>query len=121
MSVLVFKMFAISLGLTLILELFIFACVQRSLNRKTACLVLLINLLTNPAAVWCVWVAGMLMAANTVWIVEILVEAVVFCVEAGIYVKFAQKENWNMKRPVLTACAANMVSWGAGLIGSLNL
>lgn len=121
MSVYVLKMFVISLVLTLALELAVFACMQRSLSHKTIWLVVLINLLTNPAAVWCVWVAGMLMAANTVWIVEILVEAVVFCVEAGIYVKFAQNENWNMKRPVLTACVANMVSWGAGLVWPLNL
>ena len=121
MSLYVLKMFVVSLAFTLVLELVVFICVQRSVTRKTAWLVVLVNLLTNPAAVWCVWVAGMLMAANTVWIVEILVEAVVFCVEAGLYVKFAQKENWNMKRPVLTACAANMVSWGAGVVWSLNL
>lgn len=116
MSLYVLKMFVVSLALTLVLELVVFVCVQRSITRKTAWLVVLVNLLTNPAAVWCVWVAGMLLSLRIVWVVEMLVEAVVFCVEARIYVMFAKKADWNMKRPVLTACVANMVSWGAGIM-----
>lgn len=116
MSVYVLKMFVISLVLTLALELAVFACVQRSLTLKTAWLVVLVNLLTNPAAVWIVWVASLFWGAGTARIVEVLVEALVFCTEAWIYLMFSREAAWNIKRPILTACVVNMVSWGIGLI-----
>ena len=53
-------------------------------------LVILVNVLTNPPAV--------------------------VIVEARVYGSFAEKEQWQMRRPVLTAVTANVCSWLLGIL-----
>ena len=85
-------------------------------KRKEMSLVVLVNLLTNPAVVWTLQVAGMFFYPPVIWGIEIAAEVLVIVVEALVYLKFSKEENWNIKRPVLLAVAANIASWGIGLL-----
>ena len=85
-------------------------------KRKEMSLVVLVNLLTNPAVVWTLRMAGMLFYPPVIWGIEIAAELLVIVVEALVYLNFSKEENWNIKRPVLLAVAANIASWGVGLL-----
>ncbi len=87
-----------------------------SRKQKEISLVVLVNLLTNPAVVWTLRMAGMFFYPPVIWVIEILAELLVIVVEALVYLKFSKEENWNIKRPVLLAVAANIASWGIGLL-----
>ena len=109
MSRYILEMFGISLGLTLLIELPIgFAMGMR--GKKHILLMILINVLTNPAAVLLCWLG----------VPQIPVEIGVFLVEAGVYYWFSRDENWNIKHPVLLALVANLVSWGSGILIQLG-
>ena len=78
MSRYILEMFGISLGLTLLIELPIgFAMGMR--EKKHILLMILINVLTNPAAVLLCWLG----------VAQIPVEIAVFVVEAGVYYWFS--------------------------------
>ncbi len=85
-------------------------------KRKEISLVVLVNLLTNPAVVWILRMAGMFFYPPVIWGIEILAELLVIVVEALVYLRFAKEECWNIKRPVLLAVAANIASWGIGIL-----
>ena len=85
-------------------------------KRKEISLVVLVNLLTNPAVVWGLQVAGMFFYPPVIWGIEIAAEVLVIVVEALVYLKFSKEESWNIKRPALLAVAANVTSWGIGLL-----
>lgn len=93
-------LFGISLGLTLLFELAVALCFGLG-SRDRLILVILANILTNPAAVWLHWAVG---------IPQIPIEIVVVLTEYYVYRKFY------IPRPLLFSLAANGVSWGLGLI-----
>lgn len=112
----VIKMFGISLLLTLIIELIVACFMKVRMQEETVRLILLVNLLTNPAAVLIVWLSRICFSPAVGYLVQIPVEAAVIFVEARIYRYFVQKEGWNIKRPVLLAVISNLVSWLIGAV-----
>lgn len=99
------EMFAGSLLLTLILELPIAWCMGLR-SRRLLLLVLLVNILTNPAAVLIHWLG----------IPQVPIEAVVIAVEAAVYCYFSHDNKWEIPHPVLLALVANSVSWVLGVL-----
>jgi len=95
------KMFGISLLLTLAIELLI-ALIWGIRGRRKILLVLLVNILTNPAAVLLCWLG----------IPQLPVELAVVLTEALIY----KDPAWNIRRPVLLAVVCNAISWGTGIL-----
>ena len=105
----ILEMFGISLGLTLLIELPIgFAMGMRGM--KHFWLMILINVLTTPAAVLVCWLGAPQMP----------VEIVVFLVEAGIYYWFSKDERFTIKHPILLALLANLISWASGILIQLG-
>lgn len=103
------KMFGISLGLTLVIELSI-GYLMGMRKRKHILLMVLVNILTNPAAVLACWLGA----------AEIPVEIVVFLAETGVYCWFSKDESWDIKHPVLLALIANFISWTSGILIQLG-
>ena len=102
-------MFGISLGLTLLIELPVgFAMGMR--GKKHILLMILVNILTNPAAVLLCWLG----------VAQIPVEIAVFLVEAGIYYWFSKDEGFTIKHPILLALWANLISWTSGILIQLG-
>lgn len=99
------KMFGGSLLLTLILELPI-ARLMGLRGGKHTVLAVLVNILTNPAAVLLCHLG----------VSQIPVELAVFAAEAGVYRWFSKDEGWDIPRPVMLAAIANGVSWIGGMI-----
>jgi hypothetical protein len=99
------KMFSISLLLTWIIELPVGWCLGLR-GKKNLVLMLLVNVLTNPAAVLACWLGAP----------QLPVELLVVAVEAGIYVWFSRDPAWKIPRPVLQGVAANAVSWITGIV-----
>jgi hypothetical protein len=109
------NMFAVSLGLTIILELFI--ALLWGLRSKTEFLiVILVNILTNPAAVLIVWLVSIYAPNCSRFFIQIPVELIVIAVESVIYLCFSTKSICRIKHPVLFALTANTASWGTGVI-----
>ena len=109
MSRYILEMFGISLGLTLLIELPIgFSMGMR--EKKHILLMILINVLTNPAAVLLCWLG----------VPQIPVEIAVFVVEAGVYYWFSKDDKWQIKHPVLLALLANLISWTSGILIQLG-
>ena len=102
-------MFGISLGLTLLIELPI-GFAMGMCEKKHILLMILINVLTNPAAVLLCWLG----------VPQIPVEIGVFLVEASVYYWFSRDESWNIKHPVLLALLANLISWTSGILIQLG-
>ena len=98
-------MFGISLLLTLVLELAIALCFGYRSKRMMA-LVILVNVLTNPAAVLLHWLG----------IGQLPIEFAVILVEGCIYLCFSKDENWKITHPVRFAVFANGISWGLGVL-----
>ncbi len=98
------EMFGISLGLTLAVELPI--CWALGLRRRRGVLLaVLVNILTNPAAVLLCWL-GMS---------RLLVELGVILLEALVYRWFSKNGNWNIPHPVRLSALANSASWLLGI------
>ena len=76
----------------------------------------MVNLLTNPAVVWSLQLAGMFFYPPVIWGIEVVAELLVIAVEVLVYLRFAKEEGWNIKRPALLAVTANLVSWGFGIL-----
>lgn len=96
----VLLIYGISFGLTLLIELPI--CYLWGLrSRSDLELAFLVNLLTNPAAVWLHTSAG---------VPQIPIEILVVIIECYVYRQF------KIKRPLLLSLLANGVSWGLGLV-----
>lgn len=98
-------MFGASLGLTLLIELPI-GMAMGLRRKKHLLLMILVNVLTNPAAVLLCWLG----------VPQIPVEIAVFLVEAGIYYWFSREESWNIQHPLWLSLAANLISWGSGVL-----
>ena len=99
------EMFSISLALTWLIELTV-AAILRLRDRKSMLLVLLVNLLTNPAAVLICHLG----------IPELPVELTVMAVEAFIYTSFSKDERWQITHPVILSVSANLIAWFAGIL-----
>lgn len=99
------EMFGISLLLTLVLELPVAYCFGYR-SAAQLLLVMLVNVLTNPAAVLLHWLG----------ISQFPIEIAVIFVEMGIYVWFSKDGKWNVPYPAFFAVAANCISWSTGLL-----
>ncbi len=107
--------FALSLGLTLGLELLI-ALLFRLRGRELV-LLLPVNLLTNPAAVYLNLLMSSLYPSVSALAWQLPLEALVVVVEGALYAKLAS----SLRKPWLFAVAANGFSYGVGRILSLIL
>ena len=92
-------MFAMSLGLTLLLE-YPVAWLLGLRGRRTGILFVLVNVLTNPAAV----------LLHLFGVSQIPIELAVVLVEWFVYRQFG------VKKPLLLSLSANVLSWGTGLV-----
>ena len=114
-------MFGVSLMITIIVELAVILSLKRlplhgKSRGKGILLVVLVNVLTNPPAVWLCWLAGLYMPKVPEIAVQLTVELAVVLVEACIYRSFAHKSQWEIDRPVRLAVTANVCSWLLGEI-----
>lgn len=113
-----FRMFGMSLALTIVIELAV-AWLSGMRRRKDMLLVALVNVLTNPSAVLCNWLCRLYLPDYRRAPVQLAIEAVVIITEALVYCGFAGDERWQIRKPVLFALAANGCSWLLGLLGTI--
>ena len=105
MTLYLLEMFAVSLILTLVLELTAGFCFGYR-RKKLLILVVLVNVLTNPPAVLLHWLG----------VPQIPIEIVVILIEALVYTWFSRDERWIVPKPVQFAIVGNCFSWGTGLL-----
>lgn len=115
MSDYILKMFGISLVLTIVLEIAVLFLLKES-SRRNVVLLLLVNVLTNPAAVFLSMIGNMLGGIGRELWFQIPIEIVVVMIEAGIYWVFSREKDWEIRHPILLAIVANMVSWLSGVV-----
>ena len=99
--------FAVSLGLTLLLELPVAYCWGLR-SRHDLTVAVLVNVLTNPAVV----LLNSLLSATPWWAVQLPLEAAAIAVEGFCYRHCGE----NIRRPYLLSLCANCISYGAGLV-----
>lgn len=116
MAVYLLKMFGVSLLLTIGIELAVAGFVKIPLSRRNIQLIVLVNCLTNPAAVLLVWICGRMFPGVSGLLFQIPIEAVVILAEAVVYRLFAAEQGWDIQKPVQLAVIANMVSWLVGVL-----
>lgn len=97
------NVFILSLFLTLLFELSVAAVFK--VKGKDLLLLVLVNILTNPAAVLFSVLTG-----NRI-IIQLFIEAVVILTEGWYYKKYS-----SIKKGFLFSVVANVVSYGLGLI-----
>ena len=112
------KMFGISLFLTLVIES-IELLFRKEWNRKNFGLLVLVNILTNPAAVAMALICKTHFSDINGIFIEIPIEILVVLVEAFVYRMFAKLPEWDLKKPVHLAVMANLISWGLGVVVQL--
>ena len=101
--------FLISLGLTLLLELLVARLCH--LRGRDYLLVVLVNLLTNPAVVYLNMVcAAHLANGRDLW--QIPLEIAAILIEGWCYARYAR----SIRRPWMFALVANVFSYGFGLL-----
>ncbi|MCM1103971.1 MAG: hypothetical protein NC409_07670 [Clostridium sp.] len=124
------EMFGVSLMMTIALELTaVFGCTQLRKKcglhgcllpalrgRNGFLLVILVNVLTNPAAVLLCWLSRSYMPRVPQMPVQLAVEVIVVSVEAWIYCRFAKEEGGKIDHPVFLSVAANLCSWLTGVL-----
>ncbi len=109
------SVFAFSLGLTLVLE-FPVALIFRMRGRDFPALVL-VNLLTNPVAVYLNILLCNLFADTSVFAWQIPIEVAVVVTEGFLYSRISS----SLHSPWVFAAVANVFSYGVGLILNLIL
>ncbi len=107
--------FVLSLVLTLLLETGV-ALLFR-MRRRDLLLLLLVNLLTNPLAVYLNLLFGILLPGAFPLLWQLPLEVAVVVAEGTLYQKCAT----SLPRPWLFAALANLISYGAGLAINLIL
>ena len=112
MIIYLLRMFGMSLLLTLLIEGLI-AFLWGIRGKKNFLVVLLVNVLTNPAAVLVYWLYQVYAGTHSLP-VQILIELAVVTVEAYIYRRFAEDDIFRIPRPIGLAIVANVFSWGIG-------
>ena len=101
--------FALSLGLTLVFELLIARLCR--LRGRDYLLVILVNILTNPAVVYLDMVcAARFPNGRDLW--QIPLEITAILIEGWCYAKYAR----SIRRPWMLALVANVFSYGFGLV-----
>ena len=110
----VFQMFAVSLGATIVLEALVMFLLREQ-YKKNLLLLVLVNILTNPAVVYLSYVGKYYTGLSDV-LIQFPIEIVVVIVEVKIYTWFSKDENWLIKNPVLLGILANVFSWSIGLL-----
>jgi len=100
----------VSLVLTLALESGCYLLTGKR-NKKDLLLVLLVNLLTNPPVVLMYWLAALFTSWNT-YLVLIPLEVLAILVEGRYYQIYGQ----GFKRPYRFSLAANVLSYGVGVL-----
>ena len=100
----------ISLASTLILEAGFFLLIGKR-NKKDLLLVIMVNIITNPAVVLLYWLAVLYTDINKIFTTAALE---VFAVAAEGY--YYKKYGWDFKRPYLFSLAANAFSLGVGML-----
>lgn len=103
-----FDMFGISLGLTLLLEIPVGHLLGMR-GGKYRLLMLLVNVLTNPAAVLLCWLG----------VSQLPVEILVAAVEFWVYRWFSREESWRVPNPLKLSLICNGISWTGGLLFDL--
>ena len=99
--------FAVSLGLTLLLELPV-AYYWGLRSHHDLTVAVLVNVLTNPAVV----LLNGLLSATPWWAVQLPLEAAAIAVEGFCYCHCGE----DVRRPYLLSLCANCISYGAGLV-----
>ena len=99
--------FAVSLGLTLLLEVPVAYCWGLR-SRHDLTVAVLVHVLTNPAVV----LLNGLLSATPWWAVQLPLEAAAIAVEGFCYRHCGE----NIRRPYLLSLCANCISYGAGLV-----
>jgi hypothetical protein len=101
---------AVSLGLTIAFELgFFFLSGKR--NKKDLFLLVLVNVLTNPAVMLLYWLSVFFTNWNST-IVKVPLEILAVFIEGYYYKKYGQ----DFKHPYRFSAAANMFSFGIGVL-----
>lgn len=108
------KMFGVSLVLTVLLELAVLIAL-REYSKKNAVLLILVNVLTNPAAVLAAWLMGQYFPEIPALAVQIPLEVIVVWTEGYLYHSFTEASGYDIRHPFRLAAAANAVSWGIGV------
>lgn len=98
------QMFGLSLGLTVAIELIV-GWLFGLHSREQLLLLILVNVLTNPAAVWLHHFMGL---------PQLPIEIAVVIVECYVYHSFQQE--LHRSRPLLLSLTANGASWALGLL-----
>lgn len=75
----------------------------------------LVNILTNPAAVLVCWLGRIYLPMGYKWPLELTVEALVVAVEGYVYFSFRKKPLWRIGHPLLLSAWANGCSWLLGV------
>jgi len=101
---------AVSLALTLALEAGFFLIAGKR-DKKDLLLLILVNILTNPVVVLAYWLAVLYTDYHAV-IIIVPLEVFAVLVEGCFYRKYSR----SFKRPYLFSLAANVFSYGAGLL-----
>ncbi len=109
----VLKAFGVSLGLTLVIELAL-ALLFRVRSKRGLLIVLLANVLTNPAAVFLCMAFGPFFGGRFL-LFQLLVEAAVVWTESRVYRDFREELNAALS-PFLLSLVLNACSYGTGLI-----
>lgn len=105
MAVFLLEMFGVSLALTLVIELTVgYWMGMRGKNQIL--LLILLNILTNPAAVLLHWLGA---AQLPVEIGVVMAETVVFWV-------FSKDARWKIPHPIRLALICNTISWVFGIL-----
>lgn len=117
------KMFLVSLTLTIVIELvvaLIYARISGSISfihkPRGILLIILINILTNPPAVFLYWLASRWLSNAAAFAVQLLIEAAVVAVEAEVYHNFSKEDQWKIHKPFLLSLSANVTSWLCGVV-----
>jgi len=108
----IFSALAFSLAATVVLESGVFFLMGKR-NRKDFLLVIMVNVLTNPAVVLLYWLTVLYTPVNTVFATAVL-ELAAFAVEGYYYKKYGQE----FRHPYLFSLAANLFSF---IIGGMIL
>ena len=104
------KALIVSLILTLIFEISVFLLTGKR-NKKDLLLVVLVNILTNPAVVLAYWLLALYVSFNLL-LVKIFLEFLVVMTEGFYYKKYGMEFN----RPYIFSVVANVVSFVAGML-----
>lgn len=97
--------------MTLVVEFFVILLLTKESERKavTWLVFLLANLLTNPAAVYLATLGHSYLTFLPDLVIQIPIEIAVVIVEWIVYKGY-------LSRPLLCAIAANLCSWGVGIM-----